>query len=179
MRPEYQRQYAPLLLLWRGIARLLATHNETPVLFGAVSISNHYSRASREMIYRFFEARMAEDELAGMIDPRRPFRPAKLRPWDCRAMRYALRDLEELSQPITDVETDGKGLPILLRQYAKIGGKLLAFNVDRKFSNVLDGLVVVDYARPNHCARTLYGTRSARDSGNIIAGEPCYEVDYL
>jgi len=144
VRPEYQRQYAPLLLLWKGIARLLATHAETPVLFGAVSISNDYSKASREMIYRFFEARMQEDEWAGLIGPRRPFRPAGLRPWDCRAMCHALRDLEELSQPITDVETDGKGLPILLRQYAKIGGKLLGFNVDRKFSNVLDGLVVVD-----------------------------------
>jgi hypothetical protein len=59
-------------------------------------------------------------------------------------MIRAFRDLEELSQPINDVELDGKGLPILLRQYAKVGGKLLAFNVDRKFSNVLDGLVVVD-----------------------------------
>ena len=161
VRPEYQRQYAPLLLLWRGIARLLATHEKTPVLFGAVSISNHYSKASREMIYRFFEARMAEDELAGLIGPRRPFRPAKLRPWDCRAMRYALRDLEELSQPITDVETDGKGLPILLRQYAKIGGKLLAFNVDRKFSNVLDGLVVVDLRKTEATVLERYMGREA------------------
>jgi putative hemolysin len=144
VRPEYQRQYSPLLLLWKGIARLLATHAETPVLFGAVSISNDYSKASREMIFRFFEARMQNDELAGLIEPRRPFRPARLRPWDCRAMCHALRDLEELSQPITDVETDGKGLPILLRQYARIGGKMVGFNVDRKFSNVLDGLVVVD-----------------------------------
>ena len=144
IRPEYQRQYAPLLLLWKGIARLLAMHRDTAVLFGPVSISNDYCKASREMIYRFFEARMREDELAGMVEPRRPFRPARLRPWDCRAMCHALRDLEQLSQPITDVEADGKGLPILLRQYARIGGKLLAFNVDRQFSNVLDGLVVVD-----------------------------------
>jgi putative hemolysin len=144
VRAEYQRQYAPLLLLWKGIARLLTTHTDTPVLFGAVSISNDYSKASREMIYRFFEARMQDDELAGMIEPRRPFRPTGLRPWDCRAMCHALRDLEDLSQPIIDVERDGKGLPILLRQYAKVGGKLLGFNIDRKFSNVLDGLVVVD-----------------------------------
>jgi putative hemolysin len=144
VRPEYQRQYAPLLLLWKGIARLVATRPEIPVLFGAVSISNDYNQASREMIYRFFESRMREDDLAGLIEPRRKFRPALLRPWDCRAMCRALRDLDELSQPITDVELDGKGLPILLRQYAKIGGKLLGFNVDRKFSNVLDGLVVVD-----------------------------------
>jgi len=144
VRPEYQRQYAPLLLLWKGIARLVARRPEVPVLFGAVSISNDYNEASREMIYQFFEARMREDELAGLIEPRRPFRPALLRRWDCRGMCQALRDLDELAQPIADVETDGKGLPILLRQYAKIGGKLVGFNVDRKFSNVLDGLVVVD-----------------------------------
>ena len=35
VRPEYQRQYAPLLLLWKGIARLIATRPEIPVLFGA------------------------------------------------------------------------------------------------------------------------------------------------
>ncbi len=144
VRPEYQRQYAPLLLLWKGIARMIAKRPEVPVLFGAVSISNDYSEASREMIYRFFEARMREDELAGLIEPRRPFRPGLLRRWDCRGMFQVLRDLDELSEPINDVEADGKGLPILLRQYAKIGGKLLGFNVDRKFSNVLDGLVVVD-----------------------------------
>jgi putative hemolysin len=144
VRPEYQRQYAPLLLLWKGIARLVAMHPETPVLFGAVSISNDYNKASREMIYRFFESRIQDDTLAGLVEPRRPFCPARLRPWDCRSMCRALRDLDELSGPITDVEADGKGLPILLRQYAKIGGKLLSFNVDRKFSNVLDGLVVVD-----------------------------------
>ena len=144
VRLEYQRQYAPLLLLWKGIARMLASHMHAPVLFGAVSISNDYSKASREMIYRFFEEGIREDELACMIEPRRAFRPAGLRPWDCRAMCAALRDLEELSRPIADVETDGKGLPILLRQYARVGGRLLGFNVDRKFSNTLDGLIVVD-----------------------------------
>jgi putative hemolysin len=149
IRAEYQRQYAPLLLLWKGIARLvarnpLATHPKISVLFGAVSISNDYNASSREMIYRFFESRIQQDELAGLVKPRSPFRPARLLPWDCRAMCAALSHMEELSQPITDVESDGKGLPVLLRQYAKVGGKLLGFNLDRKFSNVLDGLIVVD-----------------------------------
>lgn len=161
VRPEYQRQYAPLLLLWKGIARLVATHPETPVLFGAVSISNDYNQASREMIYRFFEASMKEDALAGMVEPRHPFRPPLLRRWDCRAMCQALRGLEELSQPITDVEADGKGLPILLRQYAKIGGKLLGFNVDRKFSNVLDGLIVVDLRHTEPAVLERYMGREA------------------
>lgn len=147
IRPEYQRQYAPLLFLWKGIARFVATHPETPVLFGAVSISNSYCEASREIIYRFFEGRMHDDSLAGLIQPRRPFRAGPLRRWNCRSMNRAFRDLEQLSQPITDLEPDGKGLPVLLRQYAKLGGKLIGFNVDRKFSSVLDGLIVVDLRR--------------------------------
>jgi len=144
VRPEYQRQYAPLLLLWKAIARFVALRPGMPVLFGAVSVSNTYNRASRELIYSFFEARKQGGELADLVTPRRPYRPLRLGRWDCRAVCHVLRDLDELSEPITDVETDGKGLPILLKQYAKVGGKLLGFNVDRKFSDVLDGLVVVD-----------------------------------
>ena len=45
------------------------------------------------------------------------------------------------------MEADGKGVPVLLRQYLQLGGTVLAFNVDRSFSGVLDGLVVVDLAR--------------------------------
>lgn len=118
---------------------------------------------------------MRDDERAGiiergMIEPRRAFRPAGLRPWDCRAMCAALHDLEELSQPITDVETDGKGLPILLRQYAKIGGRLLGFNVDRKFSNVLDGLVVVDLRKTEPGVLERY---MGREGAMMFRGRHC------
>ncbi len=161
IRPEYQRQYAPLLLLWKGIARLVSMYPEVAVLFGAVSISNDYNGASREMIFRFFESRMEQDGFAGLVRPRTPFRPGLLRRWDCKSMCYALKHLEELSEPIADVEQDGKGLPILLRQYAKIGGKLIGFNVDRKFSKVLDGLVVVDLRQTEPSVLDKYMGREA------------------
>jgi putative hemolysin len=144
VRPEYQRQYAPLLLLWKGIARFVAAHPETPVLFGAVSISNEYSSLSREMIVRYFEQREDGREFADLIHARTPFRTPLLRRWDCGALCSLLRDLDELAEPISDLEEDGKGLPILLKQYAKVGGRLVGFNLDRKFSDVVDGLVIVD-----------------------------------
>lgn len=144
VRTEYQRQYAPLLLLWKGIARFVAKHPQTPVLFGAVSISNEYNRTSREMIVRYFEQREDAREFADLIHPRTPFRVPKLRHWDCRALSGALCDLDELAESISDVEMDGKGIPILIKQYAKVGGKLVGFNLDRKFSDVVDGMVIVD-----------------------------------
>jgi putative hemolysin len=144
VRPEYQRQYAPLLLLWKAIVRFIILRPETPVLFGAVSISNAYNPASRELIYSFFEDRRRRDDRAGLVTPRKPFRRGRIWSWDCRAVCHVLRDLDELSEPIADLESDGKGLPILLKQYAKVGGQLLGFNVDPKFSDALDGLIVVD-----------------------------------
>jgi putative hemolysin len=144
VRPEYQRQYAPLLLLWKGIARFVAAHPETPVLFGAVSISNEYNSLSREMIVRYFEQRQDDHEFADLIHARTPFRAPKLRRWDCGALCGAMRDLDELAEPICDLEEDGKGVPILIKQYAKVGGRLVGFNLDRKFSDVVDGLVIVD-----------------------------------
>jgi hypothetical protein len=45
---------------------------------------------------------------------------------------------------VSDIEAADVGVPVLLRQYLKLGGKLLSFSVDRKFSDALDGLIVVD-----------------------------------
>jgi len=143
IRPEYQKQYAPLLTLWKGICRYLAQRPQFAVLFGAVSISNGYSRWSRELIFRFFQKREQNDGLRKMVSPRSPFHPrwgsAKAHP-----LGGQFNDVEYLTDPIADVESDGKGIPILLKQYARLGGRMLSFNVDRDFSRVLDGFVLVD-----------------------------------
>lgn len=142
IRREYQKQYAALLMLWRGIARYVSTHPQTPVLFGPVSISSTYHRSSRELLFEFFKSQRG-NPLSQWIRPRHPFRSRPIADWEIRTMRYLL-DLEEMSFSIAEIESDGKGVPVLLRQYLKLGGELLGFNVDKNFSDVLDGLVLVD-----------------------------------
>lgn len=144
IRPEYQRQIPPLFLLWKGLGAFVARNPETPVLFGAVSISNDYNPASRRLLAHFLEAHSREEDLAKLIRPRRAFCPALDRDLDAHVIGSLLPDLDSLSVPISDMESDGKGLPILLKQYMKLGGKLLGFNVDPDFSEALDGLVLVD-----------------------------------
>jgi putative hemolysin len=156
VRDEYQRQYAPLLMLWKGIGRYLATHPEIAVLFGAVSISSRYNQVSRELIVRFFRAREEQHAVAHWIAPRRPFRQNWLRAKDYQAACQRIRDIDELSAPISDVESDGKGLPILIKQYAKLGGRIVSFNVDKKFSDVLDGLVLVDLRQTDRTVLERY-----------------------
>lgn len=144
IRPEYQRQHSPLFLLWKGLGTFVARNPETPVLFGAVSISNDYNPASRRLLAHFLAAHRQEQDLSKLIRPRRAFRPALDRDLDSHVIGSLLPDLDSLSIPISDIESDGKGLPILLKQYMKLGGKLLGFNVDPDFSEALDGLVLVD-----------------------------------
>ncbi len=164
VRREYQRHPASLLLLWKGIARFVAAHPEAPVLFGAVSISNAYSSLSREMIVRYFEQKDFDREFADLIRPRTPFRASKLRRWDYAEVCKGFHDLDELAEPISDVEEDGKGLPILIKQYAKLGGKLVAFNIDRKFSDAVDGLVIVDLRQTNPAVLQRYMGKDGIDT---------------
>ena len=62
----------------------------------------------------------------------------------------------QLTDPIADVESDGKGVPILIKHYAKLGGRMLGFNVDKEFSDVLDGLVLVDLRRSDRTVLQRY-----------------------
>jgi putative hemolysin len=143
VRPEYQKKYAPLLMLWRGLGQYIASHSQVHTLFGAVSISNDYNPVSRQLVTQFLKNQDASHDLASLVKARRPFRQAKAAADDI-VVRHFFRDLDSLSAVISDMETDGKGVPILLKQYVKLGGKLLGFNVDPQFSDALDGLVVVD-----------------------------------
>jgi hypothetical protein len=93
---------------------------------------------------RYFETRSESDELERFLKPRMPFRARRIPTSDIRVIASALRTVEDVSEPISDIELDHKGVPILFRQYLKLGGRLLAFNVDASFSDVVDGLVLVD-----------------------------------
>ena len=93
---------------------------------------------------RYFETRSESDELERFLKPRMPFRARRIPSSDIRVIASALRTVEDVSEPISDIELDHKGVPILFRQYLKLGGRLLGFNVDPSFSDVVDGLVLVD-----------------------------------
>lgn len=141
VRPEYQKSYSPLLLLWKGLAQMVVREPRYRVLFGPVSITNDYKHASRRLIASYFEDNVTNPNLARLVRPKTPLRGQT---WLARAARTLVADLDDLLALIDDIEADSKGIPVLLRQYLKLGGKILAFNVDKGFADCLDGLIVVD-----------------------------------
>jgi putative hemolysin len=149
IRQENQRDNRSLQLLWMGIARFVARHPKYRYLYGLVSISGSYSPISRQLIARFLQ-----DNHAKSVGPFkiRPMNPPPFRHHASRIVRFycnGIDSMDALSDLISDIEPDSKVVPVLLRHYIRLGAKVLAFNVDADFSDCLDALILVDFARVN------------------------------
>jgi putative hemolysin len=142
---EYQRQPNCLALLWKGIGAYVVRHPEYRILFGPVSISNSYHRVSKNIMVQFLQRSCQSRELSAYVSPRRPFRSSSgrggLRDLDDRLPTGSIDDISML---ISEIESDGKQVPVLIKHYLKLNGQFIAFNVDHAFSDAIDGLVVVD-----------------------------------
>jgi hypothetical protein len=132
------------MLLWRGIGSYIASNPHYRTLFGAVSITSDYHTYSRQLIVEFFKGNTTGNALSKMVKPRNPFRTERVSALRRDGVTIRQEDIEEVSAWIAGIEQDGKGVPILLKQYLKLGGKILSFNVDPHFGNALDGFIVVD-----------------------------------
>jgi len=144
--PSYQRNMASLPLLWKGIATWVARHPQYRCLFGPVSISKDYKHLSRQLMVEFLNDQKKHHTLAPLIKARQPFHLTRNHQWWREFVSAELRDVDDFSTLIANIEDDGKGLPILLKHYLRLNGALLSFNVDKSFSDCLDGLIHVDLA---------------------------------
>jgi len=65
-------------------------------------------------------------------------------------------DINRLDKTIGDLDELNSGLPVLLKKYIKLNAKIIGFNVDPKFNNCLDGLIVLDvYDVPKNTVESL------------------------
>ena len=147
VRQEYQRGFAPLLLLWKGIGAFIARNPQYKTLFGPVSISNEYQAVSRELMVSFLEKYAMLREWTSLVRNRNASAARLLTGANRPAFPDAGFDVEDLAAVVGDIEQKPAGIPVLLRQYLRLGGKLLGFNLDPKFANALDGLILVDLTK--------------------------------
>lgn len=143
VRAEYQGHAAPLALLWRGIGEFLVRHPQYKTLFGPVSISRSYSELSRRLMLDFLTSEHGDGPWAGRVKARRPPK-ARLARAEKALFAGLLRNVDDLSVLVSEIEADGKGVPVLLRHYLRLNATLLGFNRDPEFGNCIDGLIMVD-----------------------------------
>lgn len=144
IRKEYQQKPLPLFLLWKGILKFIADNaGDVKYLIGPVSISNNFSKISKSLIVDYIQKNHFDNELASFVRPRKKFKFEVDRN-NTDILLESKESLKDLDQLISDIEQTSMKIPVLLRQYLGLNGKIICFNIDPKFSDSLDGFLVVD-----------------------------------
>lgn len=146
VRKEYQQKPMPLFLLWKGIIHVTLRYPDHQYLLGGVSISNQFSEFSKSLMIEFMKSNYYDPYVAQYIHPKKEYK-VKLKDADKDFVFDSVKsDMKKFDKIIDEIEPDGLRIPVLLKKYIKQNCKLVAFNVDPKFNNAIDGLIYVRIA---------------------------------
>ena len=143
---EYQQKPMPLFLLWKGIVHVTLRYPEYKYLMGGVSISNQFSEFSKSLMIEFMKSHYYDPYIAQYIFPKKEFK-VKLKDVDKDFVFDATKaDMQKFDKIIDEIEPGALRIPVLIKKYVKQNARLVAFNVDPKFNNAVDGLMYIRVA---------------------------------
>jgi len=141
--PDYQRKPLPLFLLWKGIYFVTQRYPDYKYLIGPASISSLYSDNAKVLIVEYLKRNHNWTELAGMVKHRKGFEYKRNHHHEILLDTFE-KDLNTFDRLIKDIDFNNFGIPVLIKKYLSLGGKILDFNVDPDFNYTVDGFVVLD-----------------------------------
>jgi putative hemolysin len=140
---EYQQKPMPLFLLWKGIVHVTLRYPEHKYLLGGVSISNQFSDFSKSLMIEFMKSHYYDPYIAQYIQPKKEYK-VKLKDADKDFVFDATKaDMQKFDKIIDEIEPGALRIPVLIKKYVKQNARLVAFNVDPKFNNAVDGLMYI------------------------------------
>ena len=143
---EYQQKPMPLFLLWKGIIHVTLRYPTYKYLMGGVSISNKFSDFSKSLMIEFMKSHYYDPYIAQYIHPKKEYK-VKLKDADKDFVFDATKaDLQKFDKIIDEIEPGALRIPVLIKKYIKQNARLVAFNVDPKFNNTVDGLLYLKVA---------------------------------
>ena len=143
---EYQQKPMPLFLLWKGIVHITLRYPEYKYLMGGVSISNQFSDFSKSLMIEFMKSHYYDPYVAQYIYPKKEYK-VKLKDGDKDFVFDATKaDMQKFDKIIDEIEPGALRIPVLIKKYVKQNARLVAFNVDPKFNNAVDGLMYIKVA---------------------------------
>ncbi len=141
---DARRRSQTLLLLWRGILQVLLRNPAYRYLMGPVSMPGGYAMAAKWLLVDYIRANHWNGELARYVVARSGIgalgRPAAMDEELIRGVSSA----EEIDKLIRDVEPSGQGMPVMMKKYLQLGGRVMGFHIDPMLDNALDVMLVLD-----------------------------------
>lgn len=129
-----QKNYHSLLLLWKGIGAYVCQNPRYRTFYGTVSLSKQYDPRSVAIM----EKTMVKASVG--VTAKTAF-SGQLHPEVTHFIEKNTVELEGLSAIISAIEEDGKDIPVLLKQYHKLGANFHCMAIDTNF-NQTPGLLL-------------------------------------
>ncbi|MDD3685952.1 MAG: GNAT family N-acetyltransferase [Bacteroidales bacterium] len=141
--PDYQRKPLPLFLLWKGIYFVTQRFPEYKYLIGPASISSMYSLNAKILLIEYLKRHHGWPELEPLVNCRITFK-YKTNHHHENILNNFGDDISIIDRFIRDIDVNHYGIPVLIKKYLSLGGRILEFNVDPDFNYAIDGFVVLD-----------------------------------
>ena len=145
----HQNSFHGLLLLWKGIGAFVCQHPQYRILYGTVSLSKVYDPRSVSLINEVMVTKTAgvsaKSKFCGKVHP--------------EVIDYIIKhgtSIDELSMLVKALELDEKDIPILLKQYHKLGAKFHCLAMDENFNQTPGLLLSVDLPKAPDKLLKLY-----------------------
>ena len=113
-------------------------------MIGPVSISGEFSNLSKDLLVAYIRHNHYDKALSKMVKPRKKFKYQYSGEDKKLLLEKHRDDIKKLDNFIGEIETNHSKIPVLVKKYLKLNGKIIAFNVDPKFNNSLDGFLVLN-----------------------------------
>lgn len=141
--PDYQRKPLPLFLLWKGIYFVTKRFPDYKYLIGPASISSMYSLNAKILLIEYLKKYHGWPELEPMVNCRISF-DYKANHHHQNILQNFGDDISLIDRFIRDIDVNHFGIPVLIKKYLSLGGRILEYNVDPDFNYAIDGFVVLD-----------------------------------
>ncbi|MBT0586983.1 lysophospholipid acyltransferase family protein [Alteromonas oceanisediminis] len=156
--PRLQRSHIGLFLLWRGIGAFVCQFPQYRTLYGTVSISKLYDMRSVALIEK------------AHVTPSADARPRHALN---KAVHAEVAEFYAHTSPVTtlssflrSLESDGKDIPVLMRQYLKMGATFHCLGIDPSFNHTPGMLLSVDLPKAPEKLKRLYLGEGNQDDTN-------------
>ncbi|WP_114325314.1 lysophospholipid acyltransferase family protein [Candidatus Colwellia aromaticivorans] len=150
-----QKSYHSLLLLWKGIGAYVSQNPRYRTFYGTVSLSKLYDPRSVAIMEKIMV-----NASAG-VTAKTAF-SGQLHPEVTQFMEQNTLGLEGLSTIISAIEEDGKDIPVLLKQYHKLGANFHCMAIDTNFNQTPGLLLSVHFpSAPKKLLKLYLGNNKA------------------
>ena len=156
--PEFQGSFQGLLLLWKGIGAFVSQFPKYRTLYGTVSISKLYDARSVNLIQYLLSGGKASES----VKPRHEM-PFEMQPEIAEFIQkyhseggLTPQGARHLSALLQSIEADAKDIPVLAKQYLKMGARCHCLGIDESFNDTPGLLLSIELPKAPEKLLKLY-----------------------